>query len=92
MEMQKNSTETNKQSIREIKIGATYKHYSGKQYKVIAIAIDSENPSQRQVIYQSLYDCPTFGPNAIWSRPYTMFAENVIINGIEQPRFEEVID
>ncbi len=78
------------QSIREIKVGKIYKHYSGKAYKVIAIAHDSEDPSLMRVIYQGLYDCPTFGPNPIWDRPYTMFAEMVTINGRKQFRFEEV--
>ncbi len=75
---------------RHIHVGRTYKHYSGKLYKVIAIAHDSEDPACLRVIYQGLYDCPTFGPNPVWDRPYTMFAENVVIKGKEQPRFEEV--
>lgn len=75
---------------REINVGKTYQHYSGKQYKVIAIAHDSEDPEVLRVIYQGLYDCPKFGPNPIWDRAYTMFAENVVINGKEQPRFAEV--
>jgi hypothetical protein len=77
-------------SIRKIIVGKLYRHYSGKTYRVIAIAHDSEDPSLMRVIYQGLYDCPTFGPNPIWDRPYNMFAENVIINGKEQPRFQEV--
>ncbi|MGB8468058.1 MAG: DUF1653 domain-containing protein [Candidatus Babeliales bacterium] len=75
---------------REIVVGKTYRHYSGKLYKVIAIAHDSEDPALMRVIYQGLYDCPAFGPNPIWDRPYTMFAENVVINGVEQPRFVQV--
>lgn len=75
---------------REIIVGKTYEHYSGKQYKIIAIAHDSEDPSMLRVIYQGLYDCPTFGPNPIWDRLYTMFAENVVIGGKEQPRFKEI--
>lgn len=77
-------------SSREIIIGKIYKHYSGKTYKVIGIAHDSENPSLMRVIYQGLYDCATFGPNPVWDRPYPMFAEKVTINGKEQYRFEEV--
>lgn len=75
---------------RIIKIGNIYKHYSGKTYKVIAIAHDSEDPELKRVIYQGLYDCPTFGPNPVWDRPYQMFAEEVVINGKTQPRFEEI--
>ena len=72
---------------RMIEIGKIYKHYSGKLYKVIAIAHDSEDPSVMRVIYQGLYDCPTFGPNPVWDRPYSMFAEDVVINGVVQQRF-----
>lgn len=75
---------------RQIIVGKTYKHYSGKLYKVLAIARDSEDPSILRVVYQGLYDCPTFGLNPIWVRPYEMFAANVIMNGVEQPRFTEV--
>jgi hypothetical protein len=77
---------------RSIAIGTIYQHYSGKKYKVIALAHDSEDPSQLRVIYQGLYDCPTFGPNPIWDRPYTMFAEQVTINGKTQFRFEEITE
>ncbi|HXW85971.1 MAG TPA: DUF1653 domain-containing protein [Candidatus Bathyarchaeia archaeon] len=73
-----------------IKVGAIYKHYSGKQYKVIAIVHDSEDPSLMRVIYQGLYICPTFGPHPLWARTYTMFAEQVVIDGKIQPRFEEI--
>lgn len=57
---------------------------------MIAIAHDSEDPLLMRVIYQGLYDCPTFGKNPVWHRPYLMFAENVTINAIEQPRFADV--
>ena len=70
--------------------GATYRHYSGKLYKVIAIARDSEDPASLRVIYEALYECPTFGANVLWDRSYAMFAEQVVINGIQQPRFQKV--
>lgn len=75
---------------RVIEIGKIYKHYSGKLYKVLAISHYSENPETLYVIYEALYDCPTFGKNATWARPYDMFAENVIINDQEVARFAEV--
>ncbi|MDP3788750.1 MAG: DUF1653 domain-containing protein [Candidatus Chromulinivorax sp.] len=76
---------------RKIKVGVTYQHYSGKLYKVIAIARDSENPELLRVVYQGLYNCPTFGKNPVWDRPYQMFAEQVVINGVQQDRFAEVV-
>lgn len=90
MEIEKINTTISALTTREIKVGKIYQHYSGKKYKIIAIAHDSENPSLIRVIYQGLYDCPTFGPNPIWDRPYNMFAEMVIIAGKEQFRFIEV--
>jgi hypothetical protein len=70
-----------------VQVGALYKHYSGKVYKIIAIAHHSENPQELMVVYQGLYDCPSFGKNPMWCRPYTMFVEHVDINGKQQPRF-----
>ena len=91
MEIQKLDPTSPTHTPREIKVGTIYKHYSGKMYKVIALAHDSEDPSLMRVIYQGLYECPTFGLHPIWDRSYAMFAENVVINGKEQPRFEEVV-
>ncbi len=76
---------------RKIEIGKIYQHYSGKTYKVIAIAHDSESPNLFRVVYEGLYDCPSFGPNPVWDRPYEMFAEEVEINGIRQYRFTEIV-
>lgn len=75
-----------------ISVGKIYRHYSGKLYKVLAIAHDSEDPNLLRVVYQGLYDCQTFGPNPVWVRPYTMFAEDVVINGKMVARFEEVVE
>lgn len=75
---------------RQILVGKVYKHYSGKLYKVIAIAHDSEDPELLRVVYQGLYDDPVFGENPIWSRVYDMFVENVVIDGVIKQRFEEV--
>ncbi len=72
-----------------IDIGSLYEHYSGKQYRVIAIAHHSET-LEEMVVYQGLYDCPTFGSNPIWVRPKAMFLEDVIIDGIQRPRFARV--
>ena len=74
----------------KIKIGSIYRHYSGKLYQVVAVAFDSENPALLRVVYQGLYDCPTFGLNPIWDRQYEMFVEKVVVDGKEQARFEEV--
>jgi len=75
---------------RKIKVGKVYKHYSGKLYKVLAVAHDSEDPEFLRVVYQGLYEDPVFGKKPIWDRPYTMFSEKIIMNGKEKLRFEEI--
>ncbi len=79
---------------RTIKVGQIYKHYKGNLYKVFAIAVDTEagvihdhekiTDSQRRVIYYALDN-----KDLLWDRPYEMFAEKIIIDDIEQPRFAE---
>lgn len=90
MELSKLKNEKSKPN--EIMNGKVYRHYKGKLYKVIAMGRDSEDPSIKLVIYQGLYNCPTFGQNPIWCRTYSMFIENVFIDGKEQPRFKEIDD
>lgn len=66
--------------------GTIFEHYSGKRYRILNVGRHSET-LELCVIYQGLYDCPTFGPNPIWIRPLEMFLEIVVINGNPQPRF-----
>ncbi len=62
--------------MREIKIGATYRHFKGNLYKVLDIVNDSESNDDKElkkvVIYQALY-----GENLKWARPYDMFNSEV---------------
>ncbi len=69
-------------------ISATYEHYKGKKYKVIALARHTET-LEECVIYQALYHDEKFGNNAFWIRPLSMFTELIIIEGIQQSRFKE---
>lgn len=71
----------------EIIVGKTYQHYSGKEYRVLGFSRHSET-LEEMVVYQGLYDCPKFGPNPIWVRSKAMFAENVMIEGAQTPRFK----
>ena len=74
-----------------VEVGALYKHYSGKVYRIIALARDSENPTNILVIYQGQQECPTFGQNPMWARPYAMFIEEATINGLKKARFEKIL-
>lgn len=59
-----------------------YKHYKGGEYELLDVAIHSET-HEEMVIYRPLY-----GEGKLWVRPLKMFFENVVVNGIEKPRFE----
>lgn len=63
-----------------------YRHYKGKQYKVIAIAKHSET-LEDMVVYEALYDNQM---SKIWVRPLKMFVEKVEQDGILVNRFEYI--
>ena len=71
-----------------MKIGK-YKHYKGNFYEVIGVARHTET-SEELVVYRALYDSKEFGNNALWTRPKSMFLENVVLEGKEVPRFKFV--
>ena len=72
-----------------IKLG-TYKHYKGNLYEVIGIVHHHENADEEFVVYKSLYDHTEFGKGTLWIRPKEMFLENVIVDGVEMPRFKKI--
>ena len=59
-----------------------YRHYKGNLYEVIGTASHSET-LETMVVYRALY-----GEYGLWVRPAAMFAEQVSVNGRQQPRFE----
>jgi hypothetical protein len=61
--------------------GSIYEHYKKKRYKVLGVARHSES-LEELVVYQALY-----GELDIWVRPLALFIEDVLIDGILQPRF-----
>ena len=63
-----------------------YEHYKGNQYKVIDIARHSET-DELLVLYR-----PMYGDENLWVRPFTMFFEKVIVDGLEVPRFKYLGD
>jgi len=63
-----------------------YRHYKGKEYRVISLARHSETEEQL-VIYHLLYDDFSW-----WVRPRAMFLETVEIDGQRVPRFQYIGD
>jgi hypothetical protein len=64
----------------------TYRHYKGLLYEVIATARHSET-LEPMTLYRALY-----GERGLWVRPAAMFAEEVVIGGVRQPRFARLPD
>jgi hypothetical protein len=65
-----------------------YRHYKGREYRVLGIARHSET-LEPLVVYQALY-----GEHALWVRPAAMFTKNVAGNeaGGRVPRFAFVAE
>lgn len=63
-----------------------YRHFRGKEYRVIGLARHSET-LEPHVVYQALY-----GEGGLWVRPAGMFAEQVSAGGRMRPRFERIGD
>ena len=58
-----------------------YRHYKGLMYEVIGTARHSE-ALEPMTVYRALY-----GEHGLWVRPAAMFSEEVVIDGVRQPRF-----
>ncbi len=61
-----------------------YRHYKGKDYRVIGLARHSET-LEPLVVYQALY-----GERGLWVRPATMFTETIEIGGRQVARFARI--
>lgn len=70
--------------MREIKVGAKYRHFKGNEYLVLHVAKHSET-MEDMVVYQ-----PQYGEMGIWVRPLEMFLEQVMHEGKLVNRFEEM--
>lgn len=58
-----------------------YCHYKGNEYEVIGEGIHTET-EEKLFVYKSLYE-----PYTIWVRPYDMFFDSVVVDGLAVPRF-----
>lgn len=61
-----------------------YRHYKGKEYELIDIAIHSETLDE-MVVYRALY-----GEQKLWVRPANMWEEEVEVEGRKVKRFEYI--
>lgn len=65
----------------EIKPGK-YRHFKGKEYKVVGVASHSET-LEPMVVYRALY-----GERGLWVRPAAMWTEWVDREDYHGPRFQ----
>ena len=63
-----------------------YQHYKGDKYRVIGVAKQSET-LEGLVIYEALYENKT---SKLWTRPLSMFLEEIEVNGKKVPRFQRI--
>ena len=66
--------------MEEIRPGR-YRHFKGREYRVLCTARHSET-SEPMVVYQALY-----GERGVWVRPAAMWGEQVEREGYSGPRF-----
>jgi hypothetical protein len=69
--------------MKDLELGALYKHYKGTKVKVISEALHSET-QEPMVVYIHLENGVT------WVRPKEMFLGNVTVDGVELERFEKI--
>lgn len=61
-----------------------YRHYKGNSYDVLGTVRHSET-LEPMTLYRALY-----GEHGLWVRPAAMFEEEVVIDGVAQPRFTKI--
>ena len=69
---------------KSLKSGTLYRHYSGKEYKLLFVGRHSET-LEELVIYQALY-----GDFDVWCRPLEMFIEKIEKDGKTIMRFSQL--
>lgn len=63
-----------------------YRHYKGNLYRVLDTVRHSET-LEPMTLYRALY-----GEQGLWVRPAAMFAEAVVVDGVQQARFTRIPD
>lgn len=68
-------------------VGAYRHNKTGKLYEVLGVALHTET-DEPLVVYKPLWKCEY----PLFTRPYAMFVEDVMCDGVRKPRFEKVED
>ena len=63
-----------------------YRHYKQLDYEVLGVVRHSET-LEPLVLYKELY-----GEQGLWVRPFAMFTEEVVVDGVRRPRFQKLND
>ena len=63
-----------------------YRHYKQLDYEVLSVVRHSET-LEPLVLYKALY-----GEQGLWVRPFAMFTEVVVVNGVRRPRFQKLTE
>ncbi len=61
-----------------------YRHYKQLNYEVLGVVRHSET-LEPLVLYKALY-----GEQGLWVRPFAMFTEEVVVDGVNRPRFQKL--
>ncbi len=61
-----------------------YRHHKGGEYELIGVVRHSET-LEPMVLYRPLH-----ADSGDWVRPYAMFFETVLVDGVQRPRFERI--
>jgi hypothetical protein len=61
-----------------------YRHYKSGEYELVGVVRHSET-LEPMVLYRPLYNA-----SGDWVRPYAMFFEDVVVDGVRRPRFARV--
>ena len=63
-----------------------YRHYKQLDYEVLGVVRHSET-LEPLVLYKALY-----GEQGLWVRPFAMFTEELVVDGVRRPRFQKLKD
>jgi len=77
-------SDTELSPLPSLKLGP-YRHYKGLLYEVLGV-VSHSGTLEPLVLYRAEY-----GERGLWVRPFAMFTEDVVIEGVRQARFTPLI-